>query len=75
MDKLTHEQAAALGKRLGPTVGYLFRLRERLEKVGFAQTDKLYQRVCRAQDAMYALGIELHYLSCRGGVGGPPETP
>jgi hypothetical protein len=76
MKTLTPEQAAALDERIGPTVGYFFRLFERVEKVGFNSPDKLYQFVKNAKDALYYLRIELHYMSCRGGVAPPPDpTP
>jgi hypothetical protein len=75
MKQLTPEQAEALGERIGPTVGYFFRLFERLETVGFNSPDKLYQFVRDARDALYYLRIELHYMSCRGGVARPPEPP
>ena len=40
-----------------------------MEKCGFAADDKLYQLVCKAQGVMHELVMELHYLSCEGGVG------
>jgi hypothetical protein len=40
-----------------------------MEKRGFTADDKLYQLVCKAQGVMQELVMELHYLSCEGGVG------
>jgi hypothetical protein len=44
-----------------------------MEKVGFVPGDKLFQLVCTARDAMQNLSVEVHYLSCQGGVGKPQE--
>jgi hypothetical protein len=62
-------QAAAVAKSIGPTVGYLVRIRERMQKVGFLTGDPLYQLVAKAEDVMRHLSMELHYRSCAGGVG------
>jgi len=47
MAKLTSEQAAAVHARLERTIGYLVRLRERMEKVGFVSTDRLLSKCAR----------------------------
>jgi hypothetical protein len=57
-------QAAKLREAVRPTVGYLYRLRERMTRVGFLPSDPLFKRVDRAYDAMHALFVELHYLAC-----------
>jgi hypothetical protein len=31
-----------------------------MQTLGFAHDDRLYQAVCKAQDAMYALRVHLH---------------
>lgn len=62
-------QAKRLHEALGPTVGYLSRLQARMEKRGFPPNDPLFQLVGKARDAMQHLCMELHYLSCRNGVG------
>ncbi len=67
-DDLTHEQAGKLRDVIGPQMCYLFRLRERMTKTGFLPDDKLYYLVDKAYDAMHKLFIELHYMSCQGGV-------
>ena len=51
------------------TLGYLFRLRQRMDKRGFSPDDPLYQLVVNAYDALHPLTVELHYLSCKEGVG------
>jgi len=63
---MTRRQAALLNKALQPAVGYLYRLRERMQKVGFLPSDPLYKLVCKAYDSLHALFVELHYLSCDG---------
>jgi len=75
MAHLTPQQAEAFGERIGPTVRFLFLARERMQKLGFAHDDRLYQAVVAAQDAMHALRIHLHYASCERGVGEPPTKP
>ncbi len=67
---VTKEQAKTINKALFPGLNYLCRLRERMEKVGFPQDDKLFLMVCKAYDAVRALHGETHYLSCDG-VGNP----
>jgi hypothetical protein len=42
-------------------------------KVGFTQDDLLYQLVSQSYYAMQALSMQLHYLSCKSGVGRPTE--
>ena len=62
-------QAKALYAAIRPALGYLCRLRDRMEKRGFSPTDKLVRLTVTAYDALHALSIELHYLSCEAGVG------
>jgi len=71
--KLSREQAAALGERIGPWVNYIVRLRERMTKVGFTAADPLYLSVTKTEDAIRELWIRLHYMSCASGVGEPPD--
>lgn len=66
-DQLTTDQAAKLGANIGRSLGYLNRLRARMEQRHFPPNDKLYQLVTTAADAMHALNVELHYRSCSGG--------
>ena len=66
------DQAKTINKALFPSLNYLFRLKERMEKVGFPHDDKLYLMACKAYDAVRALHGEMHYLSCDG-VGNPPK--
>ena len=58
-----------MSAQLLPALAYLDRLQDRMEKRGFTADDKLYQLVCKAQRIMQELVMELHYLSCLGGVG------
>jgi hypothetical protein len=66
---LTIAQAKRMYDALAPTLGYLTRLRQRMEQVGFIPGDPLYRDVCKAHDAMHALLSRLHYLTCKSGVG------
>jgi hypothetical protein len=68
-DDLTREQARALKNKLQPMLGYLGRLKDRMRRRGFLQDDPLLAAVCRAEDAMHALTVEVHYLACGDSVG------
>src|SRR3954451_2808603 len=68
-DRLTPDQARKVHDALGPATGYLWRLLDRLYKVGLDVPEpELTQLVAAARDAMHALTVELHYQSCKGGV-------
>jgi hypothetical protein len=66
---LTREQARALKNKIQPMLGYMGRLKKRMARRGFLSQDPLLTKVCRAEDALHALHVEPHYLSCGGGVG------
>jgi hypothetical protein len=66
-DSMQPWQAEVIFKSLYPSLNYLSRLRRQMEQVGFP----LYQSVSKAYDAMLQLRVEVHYLSCRSGVGRP----
>jgi hypothetical protein len=66
-------QARRVHRALQPHLKYLYRLRARMEKVGFPPSDPLFQTVNRAYDSAHALYIQLHYLSCKSGTGKPSK--
>jgi hypothetical protein len=68
--RLTKTQARQLCDALYPHYNHLFRLRRRMEQLGFTHSDPLYAAVCKAYNAMHELSVEIHYLSCDG-VGRP----
>ena len=69
-ERLTPEQAATIGREIGPTRGYLARLIERMDRTNLRYADaKLYALVRAAEDAVHSLCVELHYQSCERGVG------
>jgi hypothetical protein len=70
-DDLTPEQAGTLYRGLVGGMNYLLRLRTRMEKAGFRPDDPVYEMVYKAYDAMHRLSVELHYRSCKSGVGRP----
>jgi hypothetical protein len=63
-------QAKKIHAALHPSLNYLLRLRQRMEKTGFPPNDPYYQHVCRAYDSMQTLVNQTHYLTCNG-VGRP----
>jgi hypothetical protein len=72
-DDLTREQAQALKNKLQPMLRYLGRLKRRMNYKGFPPEDPMLVGVCDAENAIHALTVKLHYLSC-GDVVGPSRT-
>jgi len=64
LSSLTPEQAAELDRRLGPMLGYLTRLTNRMQKRGWNSTDRVYARAWEARDALHEVCVRLHYASC-----------
>jgi hypothetical protein len=71
MDRLTRPQVEALRDAIHERMGYMLRVRERMEKTGFNPTDELYPPVRAAEDALHRLWVHLHYRSCERGTGRP----
>ena len=69
--KLQRWEARKINRAIQPAVGYLCRLRERMERVGFLNNDPLFQLVKQSYDNLQAPYMKLHYLSCESGVGIP----
>jgi hypothetical protein len=67
--KLKPWQAKLMYTTLQPALGYLCRLRERMERRGFPANDKLFKLTVAAYNAIHSLYIELHYMACASGVG------
>lgn len=68
---LTHEQLKELCRIIRRKLHFLGRLRQRMERLGFRPDDRLYLATTDAYNAVHALHVECHYLTCRGGVGRP----
>jgi hypothetical protein len=73
-DDLTPEQARALKNKLQPMLGYLNRLKQRMRRRGFQADDRLLSAVCRAEDSVHALHVEVHYLACGENTGRRKRT-
>jgi hypothetical protein len=73
-DDLQPWQIERIQKALQPKLEYLTRLKSRMETVGFVANDPLYRLVKDARDAVQSLYVEIHYLSCNGGVGRRPKA-
>lgn len=71
MVEITCDQAAQVREKIAPALGYLTKLRRRMEQL--RMQDKLYNDVVRAQQSMQDLCVELHYLSCSTGVARKPR--
>jgi hypothetical protein len=63
MPDLTAEQLDKLSAAIGPHLGYLHKLRERMDKIGFVPDDKLRKLVEAAYNAMHSLRVEIHYMA------------
>ena len=68
-EDLTREQARAIKNKLQPMLSYLGRLKDRMRRKGFVADDRLLAAVCRAEDSVHALSVEVHYLTCGDRVG------
>jgi hypothetical protein len=61
-EDVSREQARAPNNKLQPMLGYLGRLKRRMVRRGFLNGDPLLDSVVRAENAMHALSVEVHYL-------------
>ncbi len=68
-DDLTPLQLQAIRTGLTPLARYLAKLRARMCERGFEADDELLALVTKADNAVDRLSIELHYRSCKSGVG------
>jgi len=66
-DDLNREQLDRLMQRLRPTLGYLSRLKVRMEGRGFNVHDKMFAAVLKSHAAMQELVMQIHYLACDSG--------
>src|SRR5258707_7917618 len=73
-EDVSREQAEAIKEKIAPMLGYLNRLKRRMNAV-FARDDSLFAEVIDAADALHKLNVSIHYLSCGksgAGSGGYP---
>ena len=63
---LTPEQLHEVRRVVAQSLGYLNRLRARMEQCGFPSHDRPFRLVVDAEDKMHWLSIELHYAACSG---------
>ena len=73
-DELTPDQCEIMRDSIGRQKAYLFRLKQRMEAECFHPQDPLYRKTCRACDAVLDLWVDLHYRSCKSGVGRSSRT-
>ena len=67
---LTREQIEALLASVRRQLSYLGKLRDRMNQRGFPPDDPLYVAATGAFNAVHALGVELHYLTCPAATAG-----
>jgi len=65
-DELSQAQCRALKNKLEPMVGYLHRLRVRMQRRGFAESDPLMELVIKASAAMNELHGEVFFRAMDG---------
>ena len=70
-EDVTREQAEAISQKIRPMLGYLNRLKKRMNAV-FVRDDPLFAEVIDAADAMHTLWVHLHYRAC--GMSRPRES-
>ena len=63
---LTRDQARALKNKIGPMLGYLSRLNQRMMFKGFPPDDPLLALVVKAENALHELHVAMHYLALDG---------
>jgi len=66
---LTPAQANRLREILGRNLGFIARLCQRMERLGFPADDPLYVAASKAQRALQEVHVRAHYCSCTSGVG------
>jgi hypothetical protein len=69
-DDLTRAQAEAMLASVRRQLRYLGKLRDRMNGRGFQPNDPLYLAATGAFNAVHALSVELHYLTCAPGTAG-----
>ena len=67
--KLRPWQIKKIRGSLERALGYLTRLKRRMEVTGFPPDDPLFQATVKTQHALQDLMMGLHYLGCESGVG------
>jgi hypothetical protein len=66
---LSKEQIHRLKAQATRHLRYFNRLVDRMTRVGFPPSDSLWIGAVQARNALHALSVELHYLTCDSGVG------
>ena len=64
--QLTKEQTAKLAEEIAKHQAYFYRLRRRLETLGFPQSDITLIMVGKIHELLTELKMHVHYLSCNG---------
>ena len=78
LSSLSPDQARDLDDRVGPMLGYLTRLTDRMQKRAWYAHDPVYVAAWEAQDTVHELHVRLRRASCGPGHAGnpaPPPTP
>ena len=73
--KLTPDQGLKLADRVGPMLGYVYRLACRMQQMGWKPDDPLYVAAWESYYALHALHVHARYASCKPGSAGRPLQP
>ena len=65
---LTDRQIDSLKERVRRDLKFLGNMIRRMDQLGFPPNDRLYLATTKAFQGAHELHVELHYLSCKGGV-------
>lgn len=74
MDHLSREHAEWLSRQVGPMLGRLGSIRDRMER-RFLPGDELLRAVGAAWEALHTLSVAAHYASVEAGVYRPSDPP
>ena len=61
---LTVAQARKIDDQIRSRLGYLHRLKRRMEDEGFPIDDEIYVATTKAYNAMHELSVKMHYVAC-----------
>ena len=73
--KLTREQVERVQAAVRPMLGYVGRLAERMQKLGWDASDPAYKAAWAAYYELHTLNVHLQYAGCAPGTAGKRSEP